>query len=726
MKKRIVIVFIVFVLVVASMGQTDSSPEIQSGAGIYKINGQVYDENGESIPAAHIFLPHESIGASADIDGNYSLEVGPGVHTFRTSAIGYAQIDTTFAVSGSKKVDFILPSKALVADPVIVTTSRVEQRLLDAPITTTVADGDIVESQVTIDIADALRQIPGITMNKYQISIRNSSGFSQGAGSRVAMLIDGVPVLAGDTGEIKWDALPTKALNQIEVVKGAGSSLYGSGALGGVVNIVTKTPAKNELKVFGKLGVFDEPFYEQWDWTDKTLMIKNAGFLWGYKRTEAVYLATAEITASDGYREGDDFIRSKSFMKMRYDISSNKSLTAFGNIAYEDRASYFQWKSPEEALSTEEGRMDDRVWSSKAFGALIYRGDAPKRHLFLTTRIYNSFNNFYSHIFNTQADTNEIQASRSNKAGADAQIMFTWGKNIFNSGAELSLATNVSEMFGDRLGYGGAVFFQDEFSMLHPLVLNGGIRLDMFMVDSAAADYFMGFSPKVSAIYHTHENSAVRCNFSSGFRIPTMAELFTRTNAGGILRVQPNPDLEPEQGYTAEIGANFVKNGFLIDGAVFYNYYSEMIEAQPIYGTLVEFQNIREVEIYGTEITGKFHWQRIYLSANYLYTNSTDLETKDRLPYRPDHSINFSAGYNLLKNLTIGADYIYKSERDYGLFRGDAKVPIKVIDLYARYSIGSMQFTTRINNATNYNYTEVERNLAPIRHLMLSAEYSIF
>ncbi len=710
----------------------------------FVVRGVVVDENGNPIPAAHVYLPEQGVGACADIDGNFLInlvsngESGPiasaergfagpaAIYRFQVSAVGYAQKDTLITITSDTTLRFVLPSQAVVAEPVVVSASRVEQRLLDAPTTTTAVPGDALANTVVTGLDDAMRYVPGVAMNKYQISIRNSSGYSQGAGSRVTMMIDGVPVLAGDTGEIKWDALPTAAVNQVEVVKGAGSSLYGSGALGGVVNVITQTPRKRTLKLWTKLGAYDKPYWPQWDWSDRIRTIKSAGFLWGGRRRKIAYLLTADATQNDSYREGDDSRRGKAFAKMHWDLSHNRSLSAFVDAAYEDRASYFQWKSLEEALRIDPQRKNDRVWSTKLFSAVTYRGDAPQRRLFFKAKLYHIFGNWSSRIYNTDLDQYECEASCSNKLGADAQVMFTWKKNLFSCGAEASFATNNSVTFGDHIGAGGALFAQDEISYLHPLVLTVGFRYDVFWVDSADVGVYSGLSPKVAAVYHLSEHSALRASLSSGFRIPTMAELFTRTNAGGIIRVQPNAGLKPERGYTAELGANYIKGENLVDAALFYNYYNDMIEPIAIYGTTFQFNNRREVRIYGFEITGRASIKGFNLSANYLYTDSRDLDANEKLPYRPDHTASLTAEYTVLGHLTLSLAWRYRSEFEYGLYTADPKVDQKVLDLQAKYSAGRLRLAFRVNNALNYCYTDIERNLAPIRHFVFTAEFDVY
>ncbi len=697
----------------------------------FYVRGVVKDESGTPVPAAHVYIPEKRIGASADLDGYYELEIPngelPTKFHFQATAVGYSQRDTFVTIrSDTTILNITLFSQALIAEPVIVTASRVEQRLLDAGMTTTVATGDELAAKATAGLDNAISYVPGVSMNKYQLSVRNSSGYSHGCGSRVGMLMDGIPLLSGDSGEIKWDVLPVSSVAQVEVVKGSGSSLYGSGSMGGTINIITETPRQRMLTVSGKLGIYDSPHWDEWKWSTTPRAMESVGFKLGNKIKDVAYLIEMGGTHSDNYRENDDFSRTKFFGKLHWSISKDRSLTAFTNIGYEDRGNYFEWKSQSDALEVADGHEDDRTWSSKAFSAITYRGDSPEKHLFFTLRLYNIFTNWNSSIFNVRADTFESEASLSNKVGMDSQVMFTWKRHLLTVGGEANFSQSISTTFRDHIGAGGALFIQDEYSRFHPLVLTGGMRFDGFWVDSATTDLYMGMSPKITAVYHVTDQSAVRSSFSSGFRIPSLTELFAKTNAGGILSVQPNPELDPERAYTAEVGGNYVFNGFLLDGAIFYNYYFDMIEPVPISGINIQFRNITEAQIYGTELTARWTWRKWRLNSGYLYTESWDLDKHEVMPYRPKHTFTFSAEVNPIKHLTLGLDWKYRSKMEYGLYKTDQKVEQKVLDLQAKAhsSLGAVTF--RVNNVMNYNYVEIERNLAPIRHYMISIDFNVY
>ena len=422
----------------------------------YTISGTISEKNGDPIPAAHIFLPSEKIGTAADIDGKYSLEVPPGVHRFKITALGYQDIDTSFVVSGDKVINFIMRSQAMVGDVVVVSASRIEQNILDTPISTTVAKGDVLAERTTAGMDDAIKYIPGVTMNKYQISIRNSSGYSQGCGSRVAMLIDGVPVTAGDTGEIKWDALPIGQVQQMEVVKSAGSALYGSNAMGGVINFITRRPEKKEsYRVITEIGYWDKPAYDAWRWWGDDirhyhrLSLEHARKLgnWGL-------LFNLEEKRNDSYRQADDYYRGQFFGKATCNLNGANKLSILTNIAYEDRGSGLAWKGQSAALEVDSTKLSDRVWSSKFQLNTVYDGssDGGKKHWSVKGHI--NYNCWYDAL-SDGADGYDNHYSKSTRAGVDAQYtLIPFENHRFTSGTDLSMAIIDANIFGKRTGFG--------------------------------------------------------------------------------------------------------------------------------------------------------------------------------------------------------------------------------------------------------------------------------
>ena len=136
----------------------------------------------------------------------------------------------------------VMVSAAEALGLVVVSAGRFEQDASEVTVSLEVLQPALVENKATTTLETAIEQTPGVSLVDGEPQIRSGSGFSYGAGSRVMVLVDDLPVLSGDAGRPTWGFLPLENLEQIEVVKGASSVLYGSAALSGVINIRTRYP----------------------------------------------------------------------------------------------------------------------------------------------------------------------------------------------------------------------------------------------------------------------------------------------------------------------------------------------------------------------------------------------------------------------------------------------------------------------------------------------------
>ena len=139
----------------------------------------------------------------------------------------------------TKEFSLTLMPESNQLDDVVISASKYEQKLGDVPVSMAVIKPALIENKATRDAQAIVEQVPGVQINENQVSIRGS-GWSYGAGSRVLVMVDGMPMLAGDANDIKWSAIPLENISQIEILKGASSVLYGSSALNGVINIRTQ------------------------------------------------------------------------------------------------------------------------------------------------------------------------------------------------------------------------------------------------------------------------------------------------------------------------------------------------------------------------------------------------------------------------------------------------------------------------------------------------------
>ena len=169
--------------------------------------------------------------------------------------MGYAEKEVTeiFVDGDIKTLDIALVEEAIGLDQVVVTGSKFEQKLGEQTVSLEVIKPTLVENSQTASIEQAVEKVPGVDVIDGQANIRGGSGFSYGAGSRVLLLMDDIPVLTADAGFPNWSFLPIENLEQIEIIKGASSALYGSSALNGIINLRTAYP---KSEPYTKISLF--------------------------------------------------------------------------------------------------------------------------------------------------------------------------------------------------------------------------------------------------------------------------------------------------------------------------------------------------------------------------------------------------------------------------------------------------------------------------------------
>lgn len=199
-------------------------------------------------------------GASSDfVEGAYSVSVAAGTYNLTCSYMGYATYRKEITIENGKtlELNINMSEEVNVLKIVTKTASRFETSVGKSSISIDVIQPDLVDNTNATKVDEVVDKVPGVSVVDGQANIRGGSGFSYGAGSRVLLLVDDLPLLSGDAGQPNWRDIPVENISQIEVVKGAASALYGSSALNGIINIRTAY-AKN--KPFTKVSVFQTSF----------------------------------------------------------------------------------------------------------------------------------------------------------------------------------------------------------------------------------------------------------------------------------------------------------------------------------------------------------------------------------------------------------------------------------------------------------------------------------
>lgn len=692
--------------------------------------------DGGALPGAVVMLEGTQRGTTTAPDGSFVLpRVAPGTYPVAASLVGYARRRLAAAVitpGETTHVDLLLDPLPIQADPVVVTAARRAQSLQEVPVSVTTMDGDAMRARNAVTLDEALRYVPGVNMTEFQVNIRGSSGYSRGVGSRVLMLVDGIPLLTGDTEEINFESIPLGQVERVEVVKGASSALYGSSALGGVINVITRPiPEQPSVRASLSGGMTGAPSHTAWDWSDGVRFQDGQSATVSFRPGGAGALVHAARYADDGFRQNDFRRRYNLYGRLDLDLSTFDRASITANLLHQHRGSFLYWKGLGNALIPPDVQQGDRVTATRFFlTGMLTRTVSPDLLLSLRGLWFrNGWDDTIDSLTNT---------SRSSVLRTELQANWTPVEgHIVTGGAEGALEMVRADLFGRRSGGGFALYVQDEIALLTDLRLTLGVRYDWYDRDSLEPGGRV--NPKAGMVWSPAAGTALRASVGSGFRVPSVAEAFVTTAAGG-LEVIPNPALAPERSTSWEAGASQFLGGLgMLDAAVFQSDFWDLIEPRFVESGGVlkgQFANVTRARVRGVEAvlrTGLFA-KALLVDVGYTYVRPWDLTLDDVLKYRPAHlvyvSASVTAGPVVMSGDVRHLSRVKRIDEEFRAFvnDADARVPITVVDASVRASFsaagGRLTAGCTVKNILQYNYVELVGNLSPPRTIILTLEGS--
>ncbi len=296
MKKLFTTALLVTVLTMAALAQNGT------------VKGRVSDfKTNEPVPFATIQdTVKGNVGTTADLDGNYTLSLTPGKYTLSAKLLGKRTSSKTINVEAGKTytINFQLDDAGKEIGLVVISESKYAKPVEQIVSTIDIIKPSIIENKASTSMDQAMQQAPGVSIVDGEPQIRGGSGYSFGAGSRVMVLIDDLPILSGDAGRPSWGLFPIENIEQVEVVKGASSVLYGSAALSGAINIRTAYPRDTPItKLTMMTQIYDFPkrrtsFYNGND----LFFASNVNFLHSRRIKNLDLVVGANLFKDTGYK----------------------------------------------------------------------------------------------------------------------------------------------------------------------------------------------------------------------------------------------------------------------------------------------------------------------------------------------------------------------------------------------------------------------------------------
>lgn len=701
----------------AGAGPADAQAPPGSGAGA--VHGVVRDSLSDSaVAGAHVLLAGTPLAAATDQRGEFRL-VGltRGTYTLRVLAIGFApfvlegvavRADTTIEVA------VVLARVALQLPGIEVTASGAARSLSEAPVSVSVMEAGDLFKYSPVQLPDVLPYLAGVVMNHGQLDIRGSTGNAGGLGSRVLMLLDGHPVLTGDGGEIDFEVLPMMDLERAEVVKGSQSALYGSGAMGGVVNLITSSiDERPRTDVRVHYGAYDLPKAFRFD----SRRLDYGGIDLQHSRelgSVGVRLALGRET-SDGYQQNGNFSRWLFRGKLSSMPGSAHPWDAYAVWSSITSGQFSSWLSPTQPYLVDTVNSAPGDWNR--VNNLLVGGS------FVALAGSRALLKIEPSVTHTEVRDHMKQSRnwhRATRAGTNVQLAFNPGTaHAVTAGVDVAGTAVNSSYYGAKVIADAAPYAQEELALTPSLSLTGGVRLDYHHADGGRAE--TALNPKLAGAYAPAGPLAVRASVGRGYRAPSAIEQFLSTTQQGV-RVIPNPSLHGETAWSGELGATASLGRLWLDATVFNSWYRGLIGPAfaPGPGLAVSFQNVDRAWVRGVDATTKLGVTRgLDLNVNYLWLDTRNSTTGFPLPYRSRHNVTGSVD---LLGGAAGVDVRYRSRPDQVLeYPADPRTGITVVDLRCGFRLAKTAMQVKVANLLQARYVDIqERNQGAPRSLLVT------
>ena len=493
------------------------------------------------------------------------------------SFVGYETVSKSCKVIEQEGGVVSMVPQAEALDAVVVTASITGSSVQEETVPVTVLKPYLAENGNALDLKGLVSKTPGVSIMDDQVSIRGGSGYAYGVGSRVQLLLDDLPLLSGDLGQIWWSYLPMEHVGQVEVVKATASSTYGSGASNGVIHMRTVWPgAKPETVVSLFNGVYSDPDSTNWRWWDHSYSPISNGMNVSHRQAfgKVDVVGGASFFADKTFLSGGHEQRARANVKFRHRLSPTFQYGGGIQTQYQQMGRFILWDDfttsaflPMEGTSSEDRWVNGHVDAWATYMPL--RGGSHQ----LKTRVYRT----------SRYGEDSIPTMTSNLTMAQYRYMRPLTEHVtIQLGAFGSIQKSFSSLYPDvnLLTFNTATFSQIEWAKGGWKVA-GGVRLERNFFPSIF-DEHSGPIRRLGLNRELSPTTNLRMSYGESLRFASLAERYVEGSLGDNIDIIGNLDLQSESGNNWEVGLvqEIKRDGLsmLLEAAAFVLNYDEMIE----------------------------------------------------------------------------------------------------------------------------------------------------
>lgn len=549
-----------------------------------------------------------------------------------------------------------------VDNKLVVTATMTEKGLKETPGSIEMITSQDLEDMNAQTLSEAVEHAASLMITT--VAGRHTRPSIRGSGAKhTLILFDGRRLSAGFNSYTGMDQIPVDMIDHIEILRGPASALYGSDAIGGVINIITrKTPKKFTLEATGQVG--QTTYSEGEVYVGRTLV--------GTKVGDLGFLFSGSLMNKDGYnRDGelpddkDDTELGSAAGRLSYDISQDHHLlTGFEYM-----------KTNATGLREEQNIERERDADEELLNLFLeYDGKINK----VSDLMLRANHSTYEMDSETEPEASPIPGAIGDEGHSKRQLnqlegRFTslfFDRHMVTIGAEGREETREDDDGLDHDVTNLSLLLQDEYQITDRLYLLFGGRVDEH------SDFGSHFTPRASAIYAFMENLRIKASVGQGFRAPDINELYIQVSKKyGTTVLRPNEDLVPEESVSYELSLEGEIQRFHGRITGFQTDVDDLIDAAFDYSTgsgkskisYYTYQNISQARMRGVELEAGVDLPMGFdLTGNMIFLDAEDRETGESLENRPNVSGSVKLGYTH-KELGLRTSLIitYTGEREF-------------------------------------------------------------
>lgn len=631
------------------------------------IKGNITTSKGETIPFASVYIKGAETGSTTDELGNYELKTSKNKFVLVASSIGYLSERKKVLINASeeKTINFTLTETAEILDQVTITGTRTDKRRTNSPVIVNVINSQTLADVQACNLSEGLKFQTGLrvetdcqTCNYTQLRMNGlAGGYSQ-------ILINGRPIFSPLTGLYGLEQVPTNMIERIEVVRGGGSALYGSSAIGGTVNVITKIPKKNNYSIGytyqNTKGISDHIIAGNATIVNEN---RNAGasfFINNRKR--ALFDANDDNFSELPELKNSSFGTNLFFLptdnqKIEINFSKMNEYRYGGEMV--DKAPHFALQSEERVHDVYVGNVDYQINFNNEKSSIItyFATQYTDREHYTGIRPDVGTPEDTAHLTNPPYGNSTTTTFQGGLQFNHKLEDFLGGNNVFTIGGEF-IQDDVNDFIEaynykvDQLTKNFGFFFQSDWEISKKWNLLTGIRYDNHQLNALKQDGNQKTiinnvaSPRISLLFKPFENTQIRGTWGTGFRAPQAfdTDLHIAFAGGGVSRVVLADNLKRERSNSYTLSFNYDKpTEHYIYGFTIESFYTNLKDAfylesigEDAFGEVFEKRNGNGAIVQGITLETRLNYEGILqLDAGFTYQSSkynSAVNNSDELP----------------------------------------------------------------------------------------------